>query len=306
MAVLNPFGLRDEEIVLIKDIEENQRGAKCNCVCPLCKEPFEARLGNIRTHHFAHIGNKGCSEEKAYIMGMYILLNEFIKSNEIYLPCVGLVYTLPNYCCIDMEHINNYVKFSSYSKPNYEFKEVYKAQKIKFDSSDIVSDDKKVPKAIIAKTKKDKKLAIRITFPANCCKTIKSNKNRKVDKYENYSTLEINLSLLGAEILQKNKKEIFDYLNKETSIYKWIYTNTSRTKEKYEEIIEESKKHYEEIIEESKKHCEEEERKRKMEERELTCTECHKKKPQYEFWTYRGNEGKCKECEKKIIHYNIH
>lgn len=76
LAVLNPFGLRDEEIVLIKDIEENQRGVKCNCVCPLCKEPFEARLGNIRTHHFAHIGNKGCSEEKAYIMGMYILLRK--------------------------------------------------------------------------------------------------------------------------------------------------------------------------------------------------------------------------------------
>lgn len=39
----NPFGLRDNRIILIKDIPVNQNGLKCNCVCPACKEPFIAK-----------------------------------------------------------------------------------------------------------------------------------------------------------------------------------------------------------------------------------------------------------------------
>lgn len=35
-------------------------GQKCNCVCAACGQPFEARKGSIRRHHFAHVSNYEC------------------------------------------------------------------------------------------------------------------------------------------------------------------------------------------------------------------------------------------------------
>ena len=78
----NPFGLRNGEIVMIEDILPEERGQKCNCVCPACGVAFEARLGNIRIHHFAHSG-EGCSETIAFLSGMYALISEYIKSHAV-------------------------------------------------------------------------------------------------------------------------------------------------------------------------------------------------------------------------------
>ena len=78
----NPFALREGEIVMIEDIPPDERGLKCNCVCPACKGPFEARLGNIRVHHFAHNG-EGCDEEVAFLNGLYILVQEYVINSNI-------------------------------------------------------------------------------------------------------------------------------------------------------------------------------------------------------------------------------
>lgn len=61
MELRNPFGLQNGQIIMIEDIDKAHNGLHCNCVCPACKEPFVARMGNVKQHHFAHSG-KGCEE----------------------------------------------------------------------------------------------------------------------------------------------------------------------------------------------------------------------------------------------------
>lgn len=46
-----PFGLRDGALVEASEVES---GLACNCVCPSCKQPLQARKGRVRRHHFAH------------------------------------------------------------------------------------------------------------------------------------------------------------------------------------------------------------------------------------------------------------
>ena len=77
----NPFALRGGEIVTIEDLTDHDRGLNCNCLCPSCKAPFEARLGKQRAHHFAHSGI-GCSDEIAYVSGLYLLLKEYIETGH--------------------------------------------------------------------------------------------------------------------------------------------------------------------------------------------------------------------------------
>ena len=44
----------------IMHISQVPSGQKCNCVCAACGQPFEARKGTIRCHHFAHVSNYEC------------------------------------------------------------------------------------------------------------------------------------------------------------------------------------------------------------------------------------------------------
>ena len=37
----------------LKHISEVPSGQKCNCICAACLQPFEARKGTRRRHHFA-------------------------------------------------------------------------------------------------------------------------------------------------------------------------------------------------------------------------------------------------------------
>ena len=44
----------------LKHISEVPSGQKCNCICAACQQPFEARKGTQRRHHFAHVSNYEC------------------------------------------------------------------------------------------------------------------------------------------------------------------------------------------------------------------------------------------------------
>lgn len=46
----------------LKHISEVPSGQKCNCICAACLQPFEARKGTRRRHHFAHVSNYECKE----------------------------------------------------------------------------------------------------------------------------------------------------------------------------------------------------------------------------------------------------
>lgn len=50
---LIPFGI-DTKTGELLDVSEVKRGKACNCVCPSCKTPLEARQGEKNEWHFAH------------------------------------------------------------------------------------------------------------------------------------------------------------------------------------------------------------------------------------------------------------
>jgi competence CoiA-like predicted nuclease len=52
-----PYGLRENELLTIEDVES---GLACNCVCPACKKQLIARKGAIKSHHFAHYKSEDC------------------------------------------------------------------------------------------------------------------------------------------------------------------------------------------------------------------------------------------------------
>ena len=57
------------------------------------KNPFEARLGDIRIHHFAHSG-EGCDEVSAYLMGLYGFLKDFILGHRCIIPELTIYYSV--------------------------------------------------------------------------------------------------------------------------------------------------------------------------------------------------------------------
>ncbi|MBU0637267.1 MAG: competence protein CoiA [Planctomycetes bacterium] len=55
-----PYGERHGELLHISAVE---RGLRCNCVCPVCREPLVARKGPKVQHHFGHLPGANCSAE---------------------------------------------------------------------------------------------------------------------------------------------------------------------------------------------------------------------------------------------------
>ena len=64
---------------------------KCRCFCPSCNDPFKARMGDVRAHHFAHSG-EGCDEEIAFLRGLYKLVQEYVLENLITLPTLKVYW----------------------------------------------------------------------------------------------------------------------------------------------------------------------------------------------------------------------
>ncbi len=235
MELRNPFGLRDGQIILIEDLSKSENGLRCNCVCPACNEPFEARMGDIRRHHFAHSG-QGCDEINAYLTGLYMLLNEYLTSgNPLYTPSVIVAFDLSAHYYLTEENIGDHTRLLSESQNIEREICLYESKKIRFTSTTIEKDSKKRPKAILAEVH-GRILAIRITPPDTVCKL------GTVSQYMDYPTLEIDLSA-AAEMLQTNRKDaVFLYLLKERTIYRWI--SNPIISEAYPKIMKRSKAYY--------------------------------------------------------------
>ena len=75
------YALRDGKIIHINDLSEEEKGLKCNCVCPACKTPLEAKKGAIRQHHFAH-NNSDCNLEIAQQTALHLLAKEIIQNTK--------------------------------------------------------------------------------------------------------------------------------------------------------------------------------------------------------------------------------
>lgn len=250
MELRNPFGLRGNQIILIEDIPKSENGLRCDCVCPACKEPFEARMGDIRRHHFAHSG-QGCDEINAYLTGLYMLLNEYLSSGQpLFLPPVIVSFELSAYYYLTNENITEHTNLISISHDKNHEIFLYNSKTIRFTSSTIVKNSSGRPKAIIAEAH-NRQLAIRITPPDTVCKF------GTVSQYQDYPTIEIDLSS-AADMIQKSQKStFFKYLMSHHAIYNWIYN--PKISKAYPQIIKLSKSYYDAAQARMKK--EEEERK---------------------------------------------
>ena len=81
----------------LRHISAVPSGLKCECICVACHEPLEARKGEIRRHHFAHVSNYECMY--ASEVAVYKALADTIKTEgKLTLPAV-------------------FLKFNSYRKP---------------------------------------------------------------------------------------------------------------------------------------------------------------------------------------------
>ncbi len=236
MMLKNPFALRNGQIIMIEDVPLEERGLDCNCICPACREPFIARLGEIKVHHFAHSG-KGCNELNAYMMGLYMILDEYIKKgNPVLLPAINIIYPKSEYSFITEENIYDKIRITSEEVNGSNVINCTSKKRIVFEQSEIISNDGK-PEAIIASWK-EHKLAIRITPPDTVCAY------GKVSRYKDYSTLELNLSGEGTRIQEYTKEKLFEYLRRNERIYNWLYN--AHVEEQFPLIIERSKIYYNE------------------------------------------------------------
>ncbi len=207
-----PFGLQGDTIVMIEDISPEARGRKCNCVCPSCKAPLLARLGEIRTHHFAHSG-EGCDEQIAFLSGLYQMVQEYILNNEIVLPKLEVFWGYKR-TKFTRENFFDRIRFSP--APGFEEKIlIAQESRIKFEKSEIVCTGK-TPTALILEVK-SRQMAICIRPPANICKVF------SVKPYKNMATLEMNGS--GIPFGELKKEQIIKALRKELENSRWNYNS---------------------------------------------------------------------------------
>lgn len=208
----NPFALRDGKIIMVEDLGDDERGLACNCRCPACNDRFEARLGNVRVHHFSHNG-EGCDEVAAFLSGMYMLVKEFIDANEIKLPPLNVYWAFDS-VRYTAENFFSRIRLKP-SNGFYNTTNVYPEKTLKFDCSEIVYKNKK-PIAIVL-TCRENKIALRIKPPATVCKQF------EIKQYENMATICFDAS--NIKFGELNKNDISKILLTETDNWSWIFTD---------------------------------------------------------------------------------
>lgn len=87
-ALLLPFALRTVDGQFVSP-EEVIRGLACNCVCPGCGHPVQARHGTERVWHFAHAKASDCAG--AYEKSVHEAAKQMLRDRkELLLPAVAV------------------------------------------------------------------------------------------------------------------------------------------------------------------------------------------------------------------------
>ena len=205
------YALKGDKIVSINDIPDDERGLKCNCVCPLCNEKLSAKLGSKNQHHFAHNSNSNCNLTSATETALHRLAKEIIEDEKTIL--------LPSYF-INFIDTNVYKSLDEKSKIRFEhlFTEPYeiiKPQYVKFDSVILEKAlDSIVPDVIGITNNKKCLVEIAVFHFAN------DKKKAKIEDLQ-LPTIEINLKCLTKAPLSKN--ELKNKIINDVDCKKWIF-----------------------------------------------------------------------------------
>lgn len=213
--VKNPFGLRDGKHITVNDLREDERGLACNCVCPLCKDPFEARLGAVRIHHFAHSG-EGCDEVASYLMGLYGFFRDYVSSAIFRIPKLYVYYQVDKRSYAPVTKSNYIGQLTCYPKGGANQKRILLSKEIKlsFDSAEIVIGKSKRPEAVIA-AYHGRRIAFVISPPNTVCKDFAAK------PYKDIATLEIVLSD-KADLISRANTEQMNAVFSDVNNYRWL------------------------------------------------------------------------------------
>lgn len=213
--VKNPFGLRNGKHITVNDLREDERGLACNCVCPLCKDPFEARLGAVRIHHFAHSG-EGCDEIASYLMGLYGFFKDYASSSICKIPELFVYYQIDKRTNTPVTPFNHAEQITYYPLSGRDQRKILLSKEVKlsFDSVDIVIGKTKRPEAVIA-TYHGRRIAFVISPPDTVCKGFNAK------PYKDIATLEIVLSK-KADLISRANTEMMNTIFSDVSNYRWL------------------------------------------------------------------------------------
>lgn len=252
------YGLRDDKIVYIGDLTKEEKGLDCNCVCPNCKVPLVAKLGDRKQHHFAHDRDSNCKIEYAQQTALHLMAKEIIEEEKEVLFPEFRIYP---------ENVgiwDRYDRLAHYS--------CTKNIIVHFDSVELekeIPDINIIPDVIVKKGEDVCLIEIKVTH------SVDEEKKRKVDK-RGLPMLEIDLSDYR-DVL--DKKILADILKNNINNKKWI--SNPRVFEKHKEI---ARNHFQEKIEKIKQKQEALEREWKEEEK--------RKQKKLEFLQRKNAEAK--------------
>ncbi|WP_304526811.1 competence protein CoiA family protein [Halomonas sp. I5-271120] len=75
-----PYGLRDNVLVHISEIQPGKRGLACQCICPACQHALIANLGTKKRHYFSHAAQSDCAG--AAETGLHLKAKELIAEKQ--------------------------------------------------------------------------------------------------------------------------------------------------------------------------------------------------------------------------------
>ncbi|CAM2076737.1 MAG: hypothetical protein NSGCLCUN01_00922 [uncultured Clostridium sp.] len=239
MVVKIPFGKRENEIVHISQITNEERGIKCNCVCVNCGERLVAKIGgNKKTRHFAHY--KECICNGGLESALHLFAKDiFNKRKEIMIPSLYIKFCNYSFERSDIEISSKegeraYFECTSVKKNedydylniSYDIKKICRGQKLKFDKVEIEKVIGYIKPDIILSVS-NRKLLVEIAVTH----FIDDKKRDKINK-KGLSTIEIDLSEYKEKFNILDKKYLEDIIVNKVENKGWIYN------EKCEKVIE--------------------------------------------------------------------
>ena len=76
------YGILDDRLISIEDIPKEKYGLRCGCICPGCKQPLIARLGEHKRKHFGHKSGSACDIAYAQQTALHMIAKEIIERDR--------------------------------------------------------------------------------------------------------------------------------------------------------------------------------------------------------------------------------
>lgn len=274
----NPFAKRNDRIITINDLTENEKGLSCNCTCPICNGTFIARMGEVRTWHFAHSGEP-CDAAKQIVNSAYQLAKEAIIAKG-YITFPGL-YVFCDRSQVTRSYYETY-KFVSYKKDGYE--KLFDSNKMPVKEVEIINDNSGISTALIINSQ----LAVRLAIDTEYCI------DKNIVRYEDMATLRMDI---GDAIYRENTEKLYWLIADKIENKRWIYAPKV---DRWVEALERDRvKRYEEYFE--KQRIEEElAEKRRAQEHEQRMQEIQQKAARKQAACVKPKYKWCYECKKQV------